>query len=119
MKANAQTITINTKVGDDIEEVATYINGQTELVSASVDGEGKLQIFAGTDKVQGDVTFSGGLAGDLNMGPREAVTVDTIDVTTVGGAQAISRDCRLSTKICRQSPRRTWCFPKPIHSCNY
>ena len=61
MKAT-QTITINTKVGDDIEEVATYINGQTELVSASVDGEGKLQIFAGTDKVQGDVTFSGGLA---------------------------------------------------------
>ncbi|GLT17350.1 flagellin D [Vibrio zhanjiangensis] len=86
-EGNAQTITINTKVGDDIEEVATYINGQTELVSASVDGEGKLQIFAGTDKVQGDVTFSGALAGDLNMGPREAVTVDTIDVTTVGGAQ--------------------------------
>lgn len=33
------------------------------------------------------MTFSGGLAGDLSMGPREAVTVDTIDVTTVGGAQ--------------------------------
>ncbi|NOH70447.1 flagellin [Vibrio pectenicida] len=87
IEGNAQTVTINTKVGDDIEEVATYINGQTELVGASVDEAGKLQIFAGTDKVVGDVSFSGGLAGDLNMGPREAVTVDTIDVTTAGGAQ--------------------------------
>ena len=82
-----QTININAKEGDDIEELATYINGQTDQVTASVDEEGRLQVFAGTDKVQGAVSFGGGLAGELSMGTGTAVTVDTIDVTTVGGAQ--------------------------------
>ncbi|MCG9583194.1 flagellin [Vibrio tubiashii] len=82
-----QTININAKEGDDIEELATYINGQTDQVTASVDEEGRLQVFAGTDKVQGAVSFGGGLAGELSMGAGTAVTVDTIDVTTVGGAQ--------------------------------
>ncbi|WP_315897567.1 flagellin hook IN motif-containing protein, partial [Vibrio cyclitrophicus] len=40
-----QEITINAKTGDDIEELATYINGQTDLVSASVNDEGQLQIY--------------------------------------------------------------------------
>ncbi|MCL4160217.1 UNVERIFIED_CONTAM: hypothetical protein GTU68_005973, partial [Idotea baltica] len=31
-----QSVSINAKAGDDIEEVATYINGQTDKVSASV-----------------------------------------------------------------------------------
>ncbi|PFG46076.1 flagellin [Vibrio sp. ES.051] len=83
----AHTINIAAKEGDDIEELATYINGQTDLVKASVDEEGALQIFAGTNKVDGDVTFSGGLADELNMGAAKAVTVDNIDVTSVGGAQ--------------------------------
>ncbi|MCG9598098.1 flagellin [Vibrio sp. Isolate25] len=82
-----QTININAKEGDDIEELATYINGQTDMVKASVDEEGQLQIFAGTDKVEGEVSFGGGLAGELSMGQGQAVTVDSIDVTSVGGAQ--------------------------------
>ncbi|NRB65934.1 MAG: flagellin [Vibrio sp.] len=82
-----QTININAKEGDDIEELATYINGQTEMVKASVDQDGKLQVFAGTDKVEGAVSFGGGLAGELSMGQGQAVTVDTINVTSVGGAQ--------------------------------
>ncbi|MDC0611055.1 flagellin [Vibrio sp.] len=82
-----QTINISAKEGDDIEELATYINGQTDMVKASVDEDGKLQVFAGTNKVSGPVSFSGGLAGELNIGPGKADTVDTIDVTTVGGAQ--------------------------------
>jgi len=82
-----QTINITAKEGDDIEELATYINGQTDQVTASVDEEGRLQVFAGTDKVDGPVSFGGGLAGELSMGAGTAVTVDTIDVTTVGGAQ--------------------------------
>ncbi|MCE0494512.1 flagellin [Vibrio salinus] len=84
---NAQTVNINAKAGDDIEELATYINGQTDLIQASVDQDGKLQVFAGTNKVSGPVSFSGGLAGELNMGPGKTDTVDTMDVTTVGGAQ--------------------------------
>lgn len=83
----AQTITINAKEGDDIEELATYINGQTDMVKASVNEDGQLQVFAGADKVDGAVSFSGGLAGELAMGASAAVTVDTIDVTSVGGAQ--------------------------------
>jgi flagellin len=82
-----QTIEINAKAGDDIEELATYINGQTDMVKASVNEDGQLQIFGGTNKVQGEVSFSGGLAGELSMGEGKAETVDTIDVTTVGGSQ--------------------------------
>ncbi|MGO1297168.1 MAG: flagellin [Vibrio sp.] len=83
----AQTITIQAKKGDDIEELATYINGQTDLVKASVDEEGKLQMFAGSNKVDGPLTFSGGLAGELNMGTQTPQTVSNIDVGTVGGSQ--------------------------------
>ena len=82
-----ETINISAKAGDDIEELATYINGQTDMVKASVDEDGKLQVFAGTNKVEGEVSFGGGLAGELGMQDGQAVTVDTIDVTSVGGAQ--------------------------------
>ncbi|TOI61064.1 flagellin hook IN motif-containing protein, partial [Vibrio parahaemolyticus] len=76
-----QEININAKAGDDIEELATYINGQTDLVKASVDQDGKLQIFAGNNKVEGEVSFSGGLSGELGLGDdKKNVTVDTIDV---------------------------------------
>ncbi|MCG6241945.1 flagellin [Vibrio diabolicus] len=81
-----QEINIRAKAGDDIEELATYINGQTDLVKASVDQDGKLQIFAGNNKVEGEVEFSGGLSGELGFGEGKKVTVDTIDVTSVGGA---------------------------------
>lgn len=84
---NAQTISINGKIGDDIEELATYINGQNDAVEASVDQEGRLQIFAGTNKVDGDLTFGGSLAGELGLGAGTDVTVNTVDVRTVGGAQ--------------------------------
>ncbi|WP_217541091.1 flagellin [Vibrio metschnikovii] len=82
-----QTINISAKVGDDIEELATYINGQTDMVQASVNEKGQLQIFSGEHKVTGDVTFGGTLATELAMGASQAVTVSTIDVTSVGGAQ--------------------------------
>ncbi|WP_136482372.1 flagellin [Vibrio sp. H11] len=82
-----QTISINAKEGDDIEELATYINGQTDMVKASVDEEGRLQLFADNNKVTGPVSFGGSLAGELGMQDGQALTVDTIDVTSVGGAQ--------------------------------
>ncbi|WP_261383079.1 flagellin, partial [Vibrio kanaloae] len=83
----AQEIDINAKAGDDIEELATYINGQQDSVKASVTEDGKLQMFTGNNKVSGDVSFSGGLAGELGIQAGKEVTVDTIDVTSVGGAQ--------------------------------
>ncbi|MCW8347663.1 flagellin [Vibrio sp. ZSDZ65] len=82
-----QNIAITAKEGDDIEQLATYINGQTDLVKASVNEDGQLQMFAGTNKVDGEVSFGGSLAGELGMQDGQAVTVNTIDVTSVGGAQ--------------------------------
>ncbi|ASA55036.1 flagellin [Vibrio gazogenes] len=82
-----QTININAKAGDDIEELATYINGQTDMVKASVDDEGKLQLFSDSSKVDGPVNFGGSLAGELGIGEGKATTVSNIDVTSVGGAQ--------------------------------
>ncbi|GLR74926.1 flagellin [Aliivibrio sifiae] len=80
-------LTINAKAGDDIEQVATYINGQTDSINASVSEKGELQIVTSNDKVQGEVNFGGSLAGELNMGTAQAETVKSIDVTTVGGSQ--------------------------------
>ncbi|QMV15158.1 flagellin [Vibrio spartinae] len=82
-----QTININAKAGDDIEELATYINGQTDMVKASVDDEGKLQLFTDSNKVDGSVSFGGSLAGELGIGEGKATTVSSIDVTSVGGSQ--------------------------------
>ena len=80
-------INIVAKEGDDIEEVATYINGQTDMVKASVNEDGQLQLFTDNNKVSGTASFAGSLASDLQIGEAKAQTVDTIDVTSVGGAQ--------------------------------
>ncbi|EKO3953811.1 flagellin [Vibrio fluvialis] len=82
-----KTIEINAKAGDDIEELATYINGQTDMVKASVDEDGKLQLFTDNNKVDGNASFGGSLSGELGMQEGKGITVDTIDVTSVGGAQ--------------------------------
>ncbi|EPF9729422.1 flagellin [Vibrio fluvialis] len=82
-----KTVEINAKAGDDIEELATYINGQTDMVKASVDEDGKLQLFTDNNKVDGNASFGGSLAGELGMQEGKGITVDTIDVTSVGGAQ--------------------------------
>ncbi|RYU69514.1 flagellin [Aliivibrio finisterrensis] len=80
-----QNITINAKAGDDIEEVATYINGQSSAVNASVTEDGKLQVFAAAEAT--DIAFSGSLSSELGMGNKVTDTVKSIDVTTVGGSQ--------------------------------
>ncbi|ACH66488.1 MULTISPECIES: flagellin [Aliivibrio] len=84
-KGKEQNITINAKAGDDIEEVATYINGQSDAVNASVTEDGKLQIFAAADAT--DIEFSGSLSNELGMGNKVSDTVKSIDVTSVGGSQ--------------------------------
>ena len=82
-----QEITINAKSGDDIEELATYINGQTDLVSASVNDEGQLQIYMSGEDTAGTISFSGSLASELSMSAGSYESVDDINVTDVGGAQ--------------------------------
>jgi flagellin len=86
-----QELSISAKEGNDIEELATYINGQSQDVKASVGEGGKLQLFASSQKVEGDVEFSGSLAGELGIGAAKDVTVNDIDVTSVAGAnEAVS-----------------------------
>ncbi|KAA8668245.1 flagellin [Vibrio gigantis] len=87
----AQELSISAKEGNDIEELATYINGQSEDVKASVGEGGKLQLFASSQKVEGEVEFGGSLAGELGIGGGKDVTVNDIDVTSVAGAnEAVS-----------------------------
>ncbi|EIO3972126.1 flagellin [Vibrio vulnificus] len=82
-----QEITVNAKAGDDLEELATYINGQNDDVKASVGEGGKLQLFASNQRVEGEVEFGGGLASELNIGDGTKTNVSNIDVTTVAGSQ--------------------------------
>ncbi len=83
LTGTAETITVNAKEGDDIEQLATYINGQTDMVKASVNEDGQLQVFTDNNKVDGAATFGGSLAGELSFGAQTAVTVNDIDVTSV------------------------------------
>ncbi|WCE28985.1 flagellin [Vibrio sp. SCSIO 43137] len=87
-QGSAKEITVDAKVGNDLEELATYINGQNDDIKASVGEEGKLQVFASNQSVEnGDVSFSGALAGELNLGSGVEQTVNDINVTTVAGSQ--------------------------------
>lgn len=83
----AQTISIDAKAGDDIEQLATYINGQSDDVKASVGEDGKMQLFAASNKVASDVTIGGGLGTDLGFAAGESKTVADVDVTSVAGSQ--------------------------------
>ncbi|NVC93655.1 flagellin [Vibrio natriegens] len=82
-----EQVHINAKAGDDIETLATYINGQTDKVSASVNEDGQLQIFMAGKETSGTISFSGKLANELDLGLKGYQAVDSIDVTSVGGAQ--------------------------------
>ncbi|MDV6253147.1 flagellin [Vibrio sp. EA2] len=81
-------ISITAKAGDDIEELATYINGQSDMINASVSEDGKLQIFVAHPNVQGDISISGGLASELGLNSEPVRTsVQDIDMTSVQGSQ--------------------------------
>lgn len=82
------SIDIFAKAGDDIEQLATYINGQSDLVSASVGDSGELQIFVAEPDLEGDMSISGNLASELGLNNEGvATTVQDIDMTTVTGSQ--------------------------------
>lgn len=82
-----EQINIEAKVGDDIEELATYINGQTDKVSASVNEDGQLQIYMAGKETSGAISFSGSLANQLQMNLTGYESVDSLDITQAGGAQ--------------------------------
>ncbi|MEZ8143466.1 flagellin B [Enterovibrio norvegicus FF-33] len=81
------TISISAKDGDDVEEIATYINGQADSkISASVSENGELQVVSASGS---DIAFTGAMATSLGMAgaTKTAETVKDVDVSTVGGAQ--------------------------------
>jgi len=86
-RGEQETVQIKAKVGDDIEELATYINGQTDRVSASVNEEGQLQIFMAGEETAGTISFSGSLADQLQMNLKGYEAVDNLNISDVGGAQ--------------------------------
>ncbi|WP_162046871.1 flagellin [Vibrio taketomensis] len=82
-----KSLTITAKAGDNVEQLATYINGQSEDIKASVGEEGKMQLFAANNQVDGEITISGDLGTELGFGEAQKVAVADVDVTTVAGSQ--------------------------------
>lgn len=82
-----EQIHIHAKQGDDIEQLATYINGQTDKVSASVNDKGQLQLYMAGKETAGTLSFSGNLADELQMNLKGYEAIDNLDITSVGGAQ--------------------------------
>ncbi|MBD8511847.1 flagellin [Photobacterium sp. WH77] len=90
---NATAVSIDLVGGDDIEEIATRINGQNDQINASVSEKGELQIFSSNGTVgvtTGTIamTDTAGNAVDASIaGTAANITVSQLDVSTVGGAQ--------------------------------
>ncbi|MCG3730916.1 flagellin [Vibrio cincinnatiensis] len=84
---NNQQITVQAKAGDNIEQLATYINGQTESLTASVNESGQLQLYMPGKETAGTLSLSGGLADELQLRLDRYDSVHDLDITSVGGAQ--------------------------------
>ena len=102
----ATSITLQTKQGDHLENVATYITAQTDDVQAFVGEDGKLQIFASTHKVKGEITIGGNLGTEIGFGAARDVTIEDSDLTSTGGAQqamAVIDDGALEAVDCQRA----------------
>ncbi|MDF5525115.1 flagellin [Vibrio parahaemolyticus] len=86
-EGQAQSKALTLKVGDSLEEVATYINAKQSVVDASVTQDHQLQFFTSTLNAPEGVTWKGNFADEMDIGSGELVTVDDLDMSTVGGAQ--------------------------------
>ncbi|EMN7141051.1 flagellin [Vibrio parahaemolyticus] len=86
-EGQAQSKVLTLKVGDNLEEVATYINAQQSVVDASVTQDHQLQFFTSTLNAPEGITWKGNFADEMDIGSGELVTVDDLDMSTVGDAQ--------------------------------
>ncbi|ENJ1691314.1 flagellin [Vibrio parahaemolyticus] len=86
-EGQTQSKALTLKVGDSLEEVATYINAKQSVVDASVTQDHQLQFFTSTLNAPEGVTWKGNFADEMDIGSGELVTVDDLDMSTVGGAQ--------------------------------
>ena len=102
----ATSITLPTKRDDHLENVAKYITAQTDDVQAFVGEDGKLQIFASTHKVKGEITIGGNLGTEIGFGAARDVTIEDSDLTSTGGAQqamAVIDDGALEAVDCQRA----------------
>ncbi|WP_025580546.1 flagellin [Vibrio parahaemolyticus] len=86
-EGQTQSKALTLKVGDGLEEVATYINAQQSVVDASVTQDHQLQFFTSTLNAPEGITWKGNFSDEMDIGSGELVTVDDLDMSTVGGAQ--------------------------------
>ncbi|WP_281947651.1 flagellin [Vibrio parahaemolyticus] len=86
-EGQTQSKALTLKVGGNLEEVATYINAQQSVVDASVTQDHQLQFFTSTLNAPEGITWKGNFADEMDIGSGELVTVDELDMSTVGGAQ--------------------------------
>ncbi|EHZ2903313.1 flagellin [Vibrio vulnificus] len=82
-----QSIKISLKPGDSLEEVATYINSQQNVVESSVTDDRRLQFYVANRHAPDGLNISGSLEGELDFEPQGQVTLDELDISSVGGAQ--------------------------------
>lgn len=84
-----QTIDIVANSGESLEELATLINGRTDMVNASVTEDNELQIITDDQSVANNLSFGGSLASDTGMdiSNKEDISINDIDVSTVAGSQ--------------------------------
>ncbi|MCW8328170.1 flagellin [Photobacterium sp. SDRW27] len=89
----ATAVKVDLVKGDDIEEIATRINGQNDQINASVSEDGELQLFSSEGAVgvtTGGIAMTDGAGNAVDAsiaGTAANTTVSEIDVTSVGGAQ--------------------------------
>ncbi|PMH40986.1 flagellin [Vibrio sp. 10N.286.49.B3] len=82
------SIDLTLKSGDDIEQVATYLNGQSDMISASVGDNGELQVFVSDKDLSGSMSITGNMATELGLTNTGVLTtVQDIDLTSVAGSQ--------------------------------
>ncbi|HAS6189253.1 TPA: polar flagellin E [Vibrio vulnificus] len=82
-----QSIKISLKPGDSLEEVATYINSQQNVVESSVTDDRRLQFYVANRHAPDGLSISGSLEGELDFESQGQVTLDDLDISSVGGAQ--------------------------------
>lgn len=87
LSGGTKSYSLSLKAGDDIEQVATYINGQVPEISASIDQNGHLQITRTANEGAGAMTLRGSFIGELGSAIWQEESVNDIDISSVGGAQ--------------------------------
>ncbi|NLS13960.1 flagellin [Vibrio sp. SM6] len=81
-------ISFDLKAGDDIEEIATRINGQQSMMTAFVDEHRRLNLFFAHDNEPGSrLEASGDFFTENGPYKLQMKGVNDLDISTVGGAQ--------------------------------